>query len=118
MVTTITGRNVKRYRDLRELSQEKLAEEANISIETIRKIERGDGNVTARVLQRLANALQVSICSLFEGMDLAQKCWDMADVPENVKREAIKHCLHFYEVMLEIYSRKNREDFLQEKEEP
>ena len=118
MVTTIIGRNVKRYRDKRGFSQEKLAEEASISSETIRKIERGNDNVTVKNLYQLSKALGVGICCLFDGMDLVARCWNAADVPEKVKREAIDHCLHFYEVLLDIYTRQNREDFSQEKDEP
>ncbi len=60
------GRNVKIFRKNLHLSQEELAEKLNINTSNIVKIEAGRQFVSAKVLFKLAEALQVSVSRLFE----------------------------------------------------
>ncbi|HEY0396533.1 MAG TPA: helix-turn-helix transcriptional regulator [Candidatus Elarobacter sp.] len=48
------------------LSQSQLAERAGVSRPTISRIERGSGDVGVDVVQRIADALDVSVAQLFE----------------------------------------------------
>lgn len=61
------GRNIRRLRQLRGLSQEGLAELAGNSWKNMGQIERGQSNVGIDVLSRVAAALSVDIADLFAG---------------------------------------------------
>ena len=59
------GRNVKRLRKLRDLSQEQLAEKAGNTHRHIGQIERGEVNVTIDYLTAIAASLTVDVADLF-----------------------------------------------------
>jgi transcriptional regulator with XRE-family HTH domain len=52
------GRNVRRERMSRKLTQEKLAELVDLNIRTIQKIEAGDVNILLTTVVRLRSALK------------------------------------------------------------
>ena len=58
------GRNVRRLRDGKELSQEAFAHEAGIHRTYVSDIERGARNPTISIVQRLADALGVEPAEL------------------------------------------------------
>ena len=60
------GRNVQRFRRLRGLSQETLAERAFTSLKQIGRVERGQVNVTLDLVVQIAAGLRVELCELFE----------------------------------------------------
>lgn len=60
------GHRLRYYRKLRNLTQEQLGEEANVSYKYIGEIERGGKNVGLIVILRLARALQVSMMDLMD----------------------------------------------------
>ena len=60
------GRNVRAYRKRLHLSQEVLSEKLGINPSNITKIENGEQFVTAPVLYKLAEILQVSVSDLFK----------------------------------------------------
>lgn len=55
----VLGRNVRRLRRLRGLSQEQLALEADMKRSYVSDLERGTRNPTVRAVERLATALGV-----------------------------------------------------------
>lgn len=59
------GIKVRQLREDSKLSQEKLAELANIHRTYISSIERGQQNISLTILIRLAESLDVSLESLF-----------------------------------------------------
>ena len=59
------GIRVRQLRDERDISQEKLAELAQIHRTYISSIERGQQNISLTILIRLADSLDVSLESLF-----------------------------------------------------
>ena len=61
MLSMAIGVNVKKYREQKGLSQEKLAYKSNLSVATISKIERGLTNPTADVIESIARALDVPV---------------------------------------------------------
>ena len=63
------GLSVKRIREQRNLSQEKLAEAADIHTSYIGQIERGLRHPSLKVLFRIADALNIKISELFKDMD-------------------------------------------------
>ena len=57
--------NIKTLRKARGLSQQKLAEKADISETWVREIEHGCANVTRDIVDRIAKALDVSVLVLY-----------------------------------------------------
>jgi transcriptional regulator with XRE-family HTH domain len=61
------GKNIKRYRQEKGLSQDKLSKLADLSLNTIVKIELDDSpNPTIETVQRIAKALDVSVDDLLK----------------------------------------------------
>ncbi len=69
-VLSALGRNVRRQREARNLTQEKLAERASLDATYISGIERGLRNPGIKNVARLAKALGLSLSELCRGIDL------------------------------------------------
>ena len=63
------GQNVRRRREARDLTQEKLAEKAGLDPTYISGIERGLRNPGIKNVARLAKALGLSTAELCKGVD-------------------------------------------------
>ena len=59
------GKNLKKLREDRELSQEALANDADIPINQVGRIERGEINTTISTANAIAKALKISLSDLF-----------------------------------------------------
>lgn len=65
-ISTI-GKNIKKHRNKKELSQDKLSKSAGVAYNTIIKIESGViQNPTVKTAQKIAKALSVSIDELLK----------------------------------------------------
>lgn len=62
---TILGKNIKRYRQLKGLSQEELSEKLDISQQTMSKIECGRNFLTSETLEKIPSILGVNLYELF-----------------------------------------------------
>jgi len=61
------GKNIKRYRQDKGLSQDKLSKLSDLSLNTVVKIELDDTpNPTIETMQRIAKALEVSVDDLLK----------------------------------------------------
>lgn len=61
------GKNIKKYRQEKELSQDKLSKLADLSLNTVVKIELDESpNPTIETIQRIAKALDVSVDDLLK----------------------------------------------------
>ena len=61
------GKNIKRYRQEKELSQDKLSKLADLSLNTVVKIELDESpNPTIETIQKIAKALGVSVDDLLK----------------------------------------------------
>lgn len=60
----IVGRNIKRYRNDRNMTQDELSEQVHISTSFCANIERGAKGMDLLVLRNIADALQVTTDSL------------------------------------------------------
>ncbi|WP_425622501.1 helix-turn-helix domain-containing protein [Brevibacillus borstelensis] len=63
------GANIKRFRKLRGLTQEKLAEKANMSRSYLADVERDRYNPSVDTLKAIAEALNVGVDDLLESSD-------------------------------------------------
>jgi transcriptional regulator with XRE-family HTH domain len=63
------GANVRAKREAKELSQEKLAEIADLDRTYISSVERGGRNISLLSSVRIAKALKTSVAALCEGVD-------------------------------------------------
>lgn len=64
-VRTLLGRNIKRYRKHKGLSQEQLSEILGVSVKHLSTIENGSAFVSSDLLQHLAETLDVAVYLLF-----------------------------------------------------
>lgn len=62
----IFGENVRKYRKILNISQEELAERANLHRTYIGMIERAEKNITLLNMEKIANALEVKIEDLLK----------------------------------------------------
>lgn len=61
------GKNIKKYRQEKELSQDKLSKLADLSLNTVVKIELDESpNPTIETIQKIAKALNVSVDDLLK----------------------------------------------------
>lgn len=60
------GKQIKKFRQQKGLSQEELAEKLDISQQTLSKIECGKNFLTAETLEKIPSVLGVNICELFK----------------------------------------------------
>lgn len=60
------GNNIKKARELRNLSQSFMAAELNVSQKTYSNIENSKNNITVEMITKIANILQISINKIFE----------------------------------------------------
>jgi transcriptional regulator with XRE-family HTH domain len=62
----LIGKNLRKFRQLRMMSQERLEMEADISKNTIGAIERGEVNPSFLTFQKIAQILDVSLDDFFK----------------------------------------------------
>ena len=65
-VVQLLGVNVRRYRKLKGMSQERLALDAGMERSYVSDLERGQRNPSVRALGRLAEALEIEPRALLE----------------------------------------------------
>lgn len=63
------GMRIKYLRSLKRMSQEDLALEANVNKNYLSDLERGTRNPTLKVMEKIANALGISLEELFRGIE-------------------------------------------------
>ena len=64
-IKKIFGENVRHYRKLKNLTQEKLAEMLDVSPKHLGVIERGEAFVSAELLEKLSSFLEIPVSTLF-----------------------------------------------------
>lgn len=67
------GRRIRLFRIQKGLSQERLAEFAEMHPSYIGQVERGQKNITLESLEKLTNALGVPIYRMFERLDVDEE---------------------------------------------
>lgn len=63
----VLGANIAMQRKLQKITQEKLAEKASISTESVKVVEHGNKNYSMKVLQKILKALNIRlVCKIEE----------------------------------------------------
>ncbi len=75
------GTHIRALREARHLTQEALAERSDLSVDAIRRIERGAFSPSLNTLEGLAKGLSVSLSTLFVGFDRGRRD-DVAEVAD------------------------------------
>lgn len=65
-ILNVFGRNVRRLREAQNLSQEELAERAQVHRTYVGMVERAEKNITLRNIEKFSKALQVPLSELLE----------------------------------------------------
>jgi transcriptional regulator with XRE-family HTH domain len=84
--------NMSRIRELRNLTQSQLAEMVGANQATISKIEKGVGNPTLNMIQRIADALKCHPADLFDASDLRTRvlaAFEAIDDPARAEAAAV-----------------------------
>ena len=68
-IDRLVGRNIRIQRMAKGLSQTDLAAQLGVSFQQVQKYERGTNRIGAGRLMRIAAALDVSVLTLFEGIE-------------------------------------------------
>lgn len=66
---TTLGRNIRKLRESHDLSQEDLADKADLDRTYIGSVERGERNVTILSAVKIAQALKTNVSELCRGID-------------------------------------------------
>lgn len=68
-ISKIVGSNIKKFRELRNMTQEQLAEELNTTRQSISRYESGERKANQDILFELADILKVSVGDFFPKVD-------------------------------------------------
>ncbi len=73
------GNNIRKYREAKKLSLEKLARISNISSGFLEKIENGKTYPHLEIIDRLAQSLDVSVSDLWKGDKISEAFHELVD---------------------------------------
>ncbi|WAC08439.1 MAG: helix-turn-helix transcriptional regulator [Thermodesulfobacteriota bacterium] len=94
MVKAILGARIRKLRKEKGLSQEALAEQADLHYIFVGRVERGEKNPSLINLQKLAKALEISLIDLFDLPELKER-------PDDFKKKLAQEMKHFDEEIAE-----------------
>jgi len=98
-LTAVLGKNIKNLRTFHNMSQERLAEKMDLSINTICEIENGKKFVRAETLVGFAALFKTEVYELFKPESvlpdnaagvLAKYCDDLKKSAEKIKKDYLK----------------------------
>ena len=103
-IVKVLGQRIRNYRIAKGLSQEKLAELSGCHPTYIGQIERGEKNATIESIEKISNALNVSLSTLFEMIGTQEgeirsiplECYEFLLAKTREEQE------HIYRVLLEM----------------
>lgn len=87
-VKAILGARIRKLRKERKLSQEALAEKADLHYTFIGEVERGEKNISLVSLEKLTKALEVTFIDLFDLPELKER-------PDDFKKKLTQEMKHF-----------------------
>ncbi len=90
-IDILLGKNIKKFRKIKKLSQEQMAELVDIERNSLSKIENGKCFVSSAVLEKIATALDVNTYELFlNDIDSPDDFIYYERLLENLKSDKIK----------------------------
>lgn len=105
----IIGNRIRSYRKIKGLSQEKLSELASCHPTYIGQLERGEKNATIESIEKIAEALNISLSQLFDKLEVDDKneknypllCYELI-LDKNIKEQQ-----YLFNLLTEIDTYKN-----------
>ena len=97
------GGHVRQLRTARSITQDNLAERSGLSVDTVRRIESGSISPSLDTMSKLANGLNVSVATLFQGLDggrrneVSELCDYLSDKPAAQVRLAFEVLRQLFE---------------------
>ena len=109
-IAKAVGQRIRNYRTQKGLSQEKLAELVGCHPTYIGQLERGEKNATLESIEKISSALQISLSTLFEGIDrisndarnIPLECYELIAAKTRGEQEQI------YKILIEMDVYKNK----------
>lgn len=102
-ITAIVGQRIRSCRQKKGLTQEELAERAELHPTYIGQAERGEKNLTLVSLERILSALDLTFSEFFEHMEIGKKrpnfaaqCYDIVNKKSQTNQE------HIYRILCEL----------------
>lgn len=97
------GLRIRHYRQQQGLTQEALAEKAELHHTYIGQVERGEKNLTIHSLEKILSALGVTFSELFENIEnmghadqFSTLCYDL------IRSKPEQQQAHIYQILIEI----------------
>jgi len=78
-ITQEIGNRIRRLRQKQGITQEKLAEKADLHHTYIGQVERGEKNLSVATLEKILEALGITFSEFFEKVELCSKAEKTAD---------------------------------------
>ena len=108
-IAKMLGQRIRNYRTAMGLSQEKLAELSGCHHTYIGQIERGEKNATVESIEKIANALSISLSKLFEKIgakedgtrNIPLECYEFLSSKTKEEQE------HIYRILIDVDKYKN-----------
>lgn len=103
------GRKLRIYRQKRKMTQEELAEKAELHYTYIGQVERGEKNLTLVSLEKILNALEISFSELFDDIetsheqeetDFAAMCYALVSSRPEEEQKHLYGVLHEIEMLI------------------
>ena len=109
-IAKVVGQRIRNYRTQKGLSQDKLAELSGFHPTYIGQLERGEKNATLESIEKITSALQISLSTLFEGIDsvsdgtrnIPLECYELIATKTKGEQEQI------YKILIEMDVYKNK----------
>lgn len=107
-ITREIGQRIRYYRRQRGLTQETLAEKAELHHTYIGQVERGEKNITLVSLEKITGALDITFANLFEHIEDAKavesipaKCYQLVSSKSEPQQSCLYHILQDVEALME-----------------
>lgn len=99
-ITQAVGARIRTYRQRCRITQEELAEKAEVHHTYIGQVERGEKNLTIVTLEKILSALGITFAEFFEHLDFkeseettASQCYDIINNKTPAQQEKIHRLL-------------------------
>lgn len=96
------GAHIRALREARHLTQEALAERSDLSVDAIRRIERGAFSPSLNTVAGLAKGLDISLASLFEGFDRGRRD-DVAEIADYLATRSAREVRAVWRVVRALF---------------